>query len=74
MALLTLCSDGYSSSDQVFTVELTTPDAIVLFVELVKHGGIAAGLVKPSVIIDNNGKSQTASARNDWQVDRALLS
>lgn len=66
---LTLCSDGFDISDQVFTIELSGSDQIRVFVELVKHGGAGAGLIKPAVLINNNGREQIVSHRNDWQLE-----
>lgn len=68
-ATLTLCSDGFDISDQVFTIELSESDQIRVFVELVKHGGAGAGLIKPAVQIISGGREQIVSHRNDWQFD-----
>lgn len=73
MATLTLCSDGFDISDQVFTIELTDIGQIQIFVDLVKNGGTASGLIKPTINIVSNGREQTVSYRNDWQLDRLVL-
>lgn len=73
MAKLTLCSDGYDISDQVFTIEIDGFNEISVFIELVKNGGVPSGLIKPAVIIESEGKEQTVSHRNDWQIDEAQL-
>ncbi len=73
MAKLTLCSDGYDISDQVFTIEIDGLNEISVFINLIKNGGVSSGLIKPAVIIDSNGKEQTVSHRNDWQIDESKL-
>ena len=73
MAKLTLCSDAYNNADQVFTIEIEGINEISIFVDLVKNGGISSGLIKPAVNIDSNGREQSVSRRNNWQIDSSLL-
>lgn len=68
MASVTLCSDGFDISDQVFTVELIGFGEISVFINLVKNGGISSGLIKPAVIVESDGNRQVVSNRNDWQI------
>ncbi|PSU34674.1 hypothetical protein [Photobacterium lutimaris] len=73
MAKVTLCSDGADVSDQVFTIDLERKKDILAFINLVKHGGVSSGLVKPAVQVQSSGKSQTVSHRNDWHLDDSLI-
>jgi hypothetical protein len=69
MAKITLCSDGISTSDQAFTIEMNDINEIQIFVDLVRHGGRSTGLIKPTVKISSNGKEQYVSSRNDWKIN-----
>jgi hypothetical protein len=73
MATVTLCSDGFDISDQVFSIELKEKEQIQIFVNLVRFGGISAGLIKPAINIVSNGREQTVSNRNSWMLDTSAL-
>lgn len=73
MAKLTLCADGHDISDQLFTIEMGELNEICIFIDLVKNGGAASGLIKPAVIINSDGKEQVVSPRNNWQIDKSQL-
>lgn len=73
MAKVTLCASGWDASDQVFSFEQDSPEAIQVFVKLVQHGAKAAGLLKPAVTVESNGHFQDISEKNDWAFDRQAL-
>lgn len=66
---VTLCSDGFDISDQVFDMEIALISQLRVFVSLVEHGWSPTGLIKPAVLIRcADGREVEVSRRNNWSL------
>jgi len=73
MAKLKLYSNGMEKDHIVLSFETSDVVYIELFIKLVKNGGIASGLINPTISIKHGSEIVTVNAKNNWYFNSESL-